>query len=68
MLMNSPYKNEIINNNLRYIDFSSKKANPKVLTVDDFPKFTGSGKLFARKFDQNVDNAVLDMIDETIEG
>jgi len=68
MLMNSPYKNEIIDNNLRYIDFSSKKANPKVLTVDDFPKFTGSGKLFARKFDQNVDNAVLDMIDETIEG
>lgn len=64
LIMNSSHNNGIINNNLRYIDFSSKKSNPKVLTVDDFSKFYETKKLFARKFDQTVDGVVLDMIDQ----
>jgi hypothetical protein len=34
--------------------------------VEDFPKLTASGKLFARKFDMAADAKVLDLLDECI--
>lgn len=63
IVMNSPYRDRIINNNYRYIDWSEKKANPKILKKDDLEKIKSTPMLFARKFDTSKDTEVLDMID-----
>lgn len=63
ILMNSPFKDSVINDSGRYIDWSSGGANPKILTTDDFDNIMNSGKLYARKFDLSVDSEILDRID-----
>ena len=37
---------------LRYVDWSSGGNHPKILDESDYEKLTISGKLFARKFDE----------------
>ena len=64
LLFNSEYQKDIVGDNLRYIDWSDHKQNPKLLTTEDFNTFMQSGKFFARKFMEN--DKVLDMIDERI--
>lgn len=66
ILMNSPYKDRIVNDNYRYIDWSQGGANPKSLTVADANKLAHSHKLFARKFDINQDAEILDLIDQSL--
>ena len=66
IIMNSPFKNKVINNNLRYIDWSLGGTNPKILTVEDFDKLKESDKLIARKFDIKVDTAILDLLDTVL--
>jgi hypothetical protein len=63
IIMNSPYKPKVFNDNLRYVDWAEAKPNPKILTRDDLPKLLASEKLFARKFDTSVDTEVQDLID-----
>ena len=64
ILYNSPHKKDLVNDNLRYIDWSEKKASPKTFTLADVPLLTASGKLYARKFNANTDAAVLDELDK----
>lgn len=64
LLYNSPYREEIINNNLRYINWDNGKSSPKILTTEDLPVLKASGKFFARKFNLDVDTTVMDRIDE----
>lgn len=64
IIMNSEYITRICNNNLRYIDWSEGESNPKVLSKVDFNLLLSSNKLFARKFDTNLDEQVLDMLDD----
>lgn len=66
LLLNSPHREEIINNNLRYINWDSGKSSPKILTVEDLPALKTSEKFFARKFNPDVDLSVLDYLDEWI--
>ena len=66
VLMNSVYKDKIINENYRYIDWSGGKAHPKILTIDDYDNLKKSDILFARKFDIKVDTDILDKIDRYI--
>lgn len=66
IIMNSPYKEKVINDNYRYIDWSENKANPKVLNEEDFPKLKESTRLFARKFDMSKNAVILDKIDEIL--
>lgn len=66
LLKNSPFQNHLINDDMRYIDFSQRKAHPKTLTMNDFEKFMSTHNLFARKFDLLVDAEVLDRIDQEI--
>jgi len=67
ILLNSPLKDRLVNDDLSYIDFSGKKnAHPAVLDKGDFEKFMRTGDLFARKFDPTIDGEVLDMIDAAI--
>lgn len=65
LLYNSSFKEDVVRNNLRYIDWSEGNKNPKILTKEDFDSFMHSGKFFARKFTANDD--VLDMIDKAIQ-
>jgi len=66
LVMNSEYSDTIINDNLRYIDFSDRKAHPGLLTTRDLNKLLTTEKLFARKFDTDIDSGVLDYIDGKI--
>jgi hypothetical protein len=66
LLMNSPYRWRLINDNKRYIEWEGQSPHPKVLTRADFYKLKTSGKLFARKFNHKIDKEILDMIDQEI--
>ena len=63
ILMNSPLKDKIINENYRYIDWSMGGANPKILDEDDFKMIKDSNMLFARKFDLEKSKSLLKRID-----
>lgn len=66
IVMNSIYKTNVYNDNLRYIDWSEGQSHPKILTKNDFCHIKSSTGLFARKFDSNFDEEILDMIDDYI--
>ncbi|MBD2077889.1 hypothetical protein H6F86_29175 [Phormidium sp. FACHB-592] len=63
ILLNSPLKHTIINDNYWYIKWLPAAANPIVLGVADFETMTTSSKLFARKFDATQDPEILDRLD-----
>jgi hypothetical protein len=63
ILYNSMYRDDMVNNNLRYIDWSEKKPSPKLLTMNDKDALTFSDKLFARKFNSKKDGSILDYLD-----
>lgn len=63
IIMNSIFRETVINENYRYIDWSEGNAHPKVLDRNDLDKMMTSDMLFARKFDIDVDASVLDKID-----
>src|SRR5690606_28584234 len=50
ILYNSPYREDIVYDGLRYIDWSEGKASPKTLTLGDLDALHQEGKFFARKF------------------
>jgi core-2/I-Branching enzyme len=62
IVMNSPLRDSIENDNLRYLDWSRRPA-PAVLGEGDLPALVSSPKLFARKFDEGVDATILDLLD-----
>jgi hypothetical protein len=64
ILYNSPYREKMVNDNLRYVDWSEKKPSPKTFTVTDFACLAACGKLYARKFNELTDTAILDKLDE----
>lgn len=67
IVMNSPYAQCVVNDNMRYIDWKDWDAgSPAVLGREDLGKLAASPKLFARKFDESVDPEVLELIDEKI--
>jgi hypothetical protein len=66
IILNSVYKDRVINENYRYIDWEGAKEHPKTLKVEDFDKIRQSSMLFARKFDVDQDEKILDMIDSTL--
>jgi hypothetical protein len=66
ILMNSPYRNKVINENYRYVVFSGDDGHPDFLTMNDYDKLTNSKMLFARKFDPAVDAEVLNKLQSNI--
>lgn len=60
ILLNSPLT--IINDNKRYTDWEIGAYHPKLLQMKDWTKIQNSDDLFARKFDENVDNEIIDKI------
>jgi len=63
ILYNSPLRDSLRNDSLRYIDWRDGGASPRALTSADLPAVLASGKLWARKFDLGTDTAVLDELD-----
>lgn len=64
LIMNSVFKDTVINNNLRYIDWSEGKASPKLLGIADFTALKNSNDFYARKFDTDFDENILNKIDK----
>ena len=63
IIMNSPYASDVVCNNLTYIRFGrSHRDNnhPVTLTMKNIPEIEKSEMFFARKFDQAVDNEVIE--------
>ena len=67
VLLNSPLAGTIVNDDLRYIDWSGGGNSPRVLTSRDLNRLLESQDLFARKFDPRVDAAVLDGLDAALD-
>lgn len=64
ILLNSPYKTDIVNDDIRNIDWSDPRETLKVLLKDDWKKLEKCKDLLARKFDVNRDAHILPRIDE----
>jgi hypothetical protein len=60
ILLNSPLRDTIVNDDLRFI----KWPGPKVLTEADWDEIRTAPDLFARKFDREQDAAIMDHIDQ----
>jgi hypothetical protein len=67
ILANSNLQDTLANVDLTYVDWDSPAPrHPTILTRADLEALLPSDKLFARKFDVDADEAVLDIIDGTI--
>lgn len=66
VIMNSPFAENVIDDCLTHINWSTGGYHPKVLTCKDFHDLEKSRKLFARKFDIHVDSGVMDLIDRNL--
>jgi hypothetical protein len=62
VLCNAPHL-KLSKNHWRYIDWSQHGAHPKTLLIEDLPQLQESTAHFARKFDADVDDKVLDALD-----
>jgi Core-2/I-Branching enzyme len=62
VIMNSELARSVVNDNLRYIDWT-RGPRPALLEVRDLPALRASPKLFARKFDVLHDAEILDLVD-----
>lgn len=67
ILFNSFHREQMVNNNLRYIDWSAGGASPKTFTLADQEAILSSEKLFARKFDLEKHGDVLALIDQKLD-
>ncbi|GAB3588535.1 core-2/I-branching beta-1,6-N-acetylglucosaminyltransferase family protein [Hymenobacter daeguensis] len=67
IVLNSPLAPTVINNNLRYIDWSGGGHSPKTFTPADLPALQASARLYARKFDAQQGAAVLEALDQSFQ-
>ncbi len=63
VIMNSVFSKQIINNNLRYIDWNPDRVgkynpSPAILDLSDFERISTSDKLFARKFEKPISDTL----------
>jgi hypothetical protein len=64
LIMNSPFKESVINDNFYYIDWTNGGVNPKILAAEDFNQLISSDKLMARKFDIAGEKTIMDLLDK----
>jgi len=61
----SPYREEIIRENLRLVDWQRTEhggCSPHTFTIEDYEMLTSSDRLFARKFDPDIDREIIDAL------
>jgi Core-2/I-Branching enzyme len=67
VFLNSPLASTVVNHNLRHIEFLNlSDPHPRTLTTNDLPALLASANFYARKFDLDVDSAVLDALDHNL--
>lgn len=67
LLLNSPLKENIVNDCLRYIDWKTGPEFPRTLRSEDLGKLmSAENKFFARKFDEKTDAQVIEKITERV--
>jgi len=59
IILNLELETVINDKNYRYIDWDTGPDHPRTLTINDYKKIMDSENLFARKFDENIDNEVI---------
>jgi Core-2/I-Branching enzyme len=62
IILNSPFKEQVINDDLRYVVW----PGPANLGKKDLASLLNASELFARKFDSTIDPEILDLIDQQI--
>jgi hypothetical protein len=67
ILLNSIWKDSVVNDYLRYIKFPKGAPRPRVFTMVDAEDIMISDRLYARKFDTEIDKNVMDYIDARID-
>lgn len=60
IIMNSPFRNDVVNDCLRYVDW--ERGKPYTFSDEDFDLLMSSNKLFARKFDYSKNPEIVDHI------
>jgi len=65
VLLNSPLRDTLVNDNMRCINWSGN-WHPDIFRLEDLNHFMKTDGLFARKFDMSEDSMVLDKIDQAI--
>jgi core-2/I-Branching enzyme len=66
LVMNSPFKHRVLNDNLLYLDWELGSSHPNIITSRHFQALASSDKLFTRKLDINTDAAIFDRLDDYI--
>jgi hypothetical protein len=67
IILNSHFKESVINDNLYYVDWENPNpSSPRTFVKIDFERLANSSKLIARKFSLTRDADILDMIDKKI--
>jgi hypothetical protein len=65
ILMNSEYKNDCINNDLRFVKWEEGKSNPEILTEQYYEAIgQAKEKFFARKFDLSRSAKLIGLLEE----
>ena len=67
VLLNTPEKLSLVNRSLRYIDMETGPEHPRILRINDLAELRSSNQLFARKFDEEIDNEVIDAIYDSLD-
>lgn len=65
VIMDSPFKDKIINDCLRYTDW--ERGKPYTFTIEDSELLLSCGKLFARKFDYDSEPEIVEQIFNTLQ-
>jgi len=63
VLLNSAYRDQVINNEHRFTVWFEESGHPKILGMEDYEAMRASGKLFGRKFDLDRDAEIFDLLD-----
>lgn len=66
IVLNSKFKDNVVNNNLRYIDWKRPANSPRTLDISDLEKLKKSDKLIARKFDIDYSRDLVEAIKQII--
>jgi hypothetical protein len=67
ILLNSPFANQVINENCHYYKHPPQTPSPKTFLLEDYDDILASDRLYARKFDMNKEPLLLDKIDDYLE-
>lgn len=69
LIMNSPYRANVINNNLFLLKWGetlSDRNSPQDLTMEDLPLIENSDQFFARKFDETIDGSIVQYFSQKV--